>query len=139
MTASNTPDYALARCYIELRERTCGVAPSDATEVLRELVEAHTAHLWLQPGQDSVKARDRADLAWQRARAHLSGVPLPPATFRQGNWSHPAGDGSRIIGWIIPAADVDRMGADAYVLPQEVNDALERLSAAHGVKEGYRG
>lgn len=62
-----------------------------------------------------------------------AGVALPAATFKQGNWSHPDGDGSRIVGWRIPAADVDRMGVDAYRLPQEVIDALTKLAAADGV------
>lgn len=66
-------------------------------------------------------------------RAARAGVPLPAATFCEGNWSHPDGDGSRIVGWRIPAADVKRMGADAYHLPREVADALGRLAAAHGV------
>lgn len=66
------------------------------------------------------------------------GVPLPPATFRQGNWEHPDHIG-RIVGWIIPNDVVQRMGADAFCLPGEVEDALRRLAAAHGEGEVPRG
>lgn len=69
-----------------------------------------------------------------KADTQPAGVALPANTFRQGNWSHPDGDGSRIVGWCIPAADVKRMGANAFCLPHEVSDALARLSAACGVQ-----
>lgn len=57
--------------------------------------------------------------------------------LRQGNWQHP--DGGRIVGWHIPPSAVERMRADAYCLPREIEACLARLAAAHGVKENQRG
>jgi hypothetical protein len=110
---------------------------SDAARVLAEF--AKTA-----PGRLPQRVQDAIGVALACAPSPTEPkaaecVALPCATFREGNWSHPDGDGSRILGWRIPAVDVKRMGAAAYHLPREVADALGRLAAAHGMKESDRG
>jgi hypothetical protein len=59
------------------------------------------------------------------------------SAFRQGNWPHPDGIG-RIVGWIIPNEAVERMGADAYCLPREIDEALTRLAALRAQPEAVQ-
>ncbi len=56
-------------------------------------------------------------------------VPHAMSAFRQGNWEHPDHTG-RIVGWFIPNDVVERMGADAFCLPREVEECLTKLIAA---------